>query len=188
MKQSFYDALTDCPVVAAIKDDKGLYRCLESEIKIVFILYGDIVRIADIVDCIKEKGKLAVVHMDLVTGLSGKEVAVDFIKKSTRADGIISTKLYLIRRARELDLVTILRLFAIDSMAFDNIKKQYEAVLPDIVEILPGIMPRIIKKITHLVPSPVIAGGMIVEKSDVIAAIDAGAISISSTNQDIWFI
>jgi len=60
MKQSFYDALTDCPVVAAIKDDKGLYRCLESEIKIVFILYGDIVRIADIVDCIKEKGKLAV--------------------------------------------------------------------------------------------------------------------------------
>ena len=69
-------------------------------------------------------------------------------------------------------MVTILRLFAIDSMAFDNIKKQYEAVLPDIVEILPGIMPRIIKKITHLVPSPVIAGGMIVEKSDVIAAID----------------
>ena len=41
--------------------------------------------------------KRQMVHVDLITGLSGKEVAVDFIKNNTLADGIISTKPALIR-------------------------------------------------------------------------------------------
>ena len=40
---------------------------------------------------IKDAGKLAMVHIDLIAGLSGKEVAVDYIKQETLADGIIST-------------------------------------------------------------------------------------------------
>ena len=53
-----YDTVTDCPVIAAIKDDAGLERCLDSDIQIVFVLYGDIVSIPEIVDRIKKKGKL----------------------------------------------------------------------------------------------------------------------------------
>ena len=49
--------------------------------------------------------------------------------------------------------------FVIDSMAFDNIQKQYEAACPDFVEILPGIMPKIIAKVAKMVSAPVIAGG-----------------------------
>lgn len=188
MNQEFYEALVDCPVIAAVKDDKGLERCLESDIQIVFILYGDIVKIPDMVTRIRQRGKQAVVHADLITGLSGKEVAMDFLKNSTNADGIISTKLPLIRRAKELGMVTVFRFFVIDSMAFDNLKKQYEAVQPDLVEILPGIMPKIITRVTKMVSAPVIAGGLIAEKTDIIAAIEAGAISISSTNQKTWFI
>lgn len=187
MNQDFYDALVDCPVIAAVKDDAGLERCLTSDIQIIFILYGDLVRLPDMVERIKARGKQAVVHMDLISGLSGKEVAVDFVKKSTGADGIISTKLPIIKRAKELGLVTVFRFFVIDSMAFDNIKKQYDMVQPDLVEILPGIMPKIIARMTRMVSAPVIAGGLIADKADVIAAIEAGAISISSTNQATWF-
>ena len=188
MEQTFYDTIVDCPVIAAVKDDEGLEKCLKSDIQIVFILYGDIIGIPEVIERIKEKGKLAVVHVDLITGLSTKEVAVDFIKKNTRADGIISTKMPLIKRGKELGLVTVFRFFVIDSMAFDNIKKQYDAVQPDLVEILPGIMPKIIARVSRLISSPLIAGGLIAEKNDIIAAIEAGAISISSTNQKTWFI
>lgn len=188
MNQEFYEALMDCPVIAAVKDDKGLERCLESEIQIVFILYGDLVKIPDMVTRLRQRGKKAIVHVDLITGLSGKEVAVDFIKNSTNADGIISTKMSLIRRAKELKMVTVFRFFVIDSMAFDNIKRQCEAAQPDLVEILPGLMPKIITRVTKMVSAPVIAGGLVAEKADVIAAIEAGAVSISSTNQKTWFI
>ena len=43
MEQKLYDTVTDCPVIAAIKDDSGLERCLDSDIQIIFVLYGDIV-------------------------------------------------------------------------------------------------------------------------------------------------
>ena len=89
MNREFKDALEASPIIAAVKDDEGLQRCKESDSQIVFILYGDICSIADKVEEVKACGKLAMVHIDLITGLSPKEIAVDFIKKYTNADGII---------------------------------------------------------------------------------------------------
>ena len=50
MEQRFYDAMADCPVVAAVKDFEGVEQCLKSDVKIVFILFGDICNIAEIVE------------------------------------------------------------------------------------------------------------------------------------------
>ena len=124
MNREFKDALEDSPVIAAIKDDNGLKECLKSDIQVVFILYGDICNIADIVDTVKQAGKMALVHLDLINGLSAKDVAVDFIKKYTKADGIISTKPALIKHAGEIGLTSVLRLFVIDSMAYENIDRK----------------------------------------------------------------
>ena len=121
MNREFKDALEDSPVIAAIKDDNGLKECLKSDIQVVFILYGDICNIADIVDTVKQAGKMALVHLDLINGLSAKDVAVDFIKKYTKADGIISTKPALIKHAGEIGLTSVLRLFVIDSMLTSTI-------------------------------------------------------------------
>ena len=111
---------------------------------------------------------------------------MDFIKKHTEANGIISTKPLLVKRAKELGLYTILRFFIIDSMAFENISKQCHLVKADFIEILPGVMPKIIKKICKMGNIPVIAGGLVMDKEDVMAALSAGAISVSTTNQDVW--
>lgn len=180
------EALEDCPVIAAVKDDKGLEECLDMEVELVFVLYGTVCTISDIVKKIKEKGKRAVVHMDLVHGLSGKEAAVDFLKHYTMADGIITTKPALIKYAKELGMFTVLRFFVIDSMAYDNIQKQTACYHPDVIEILPGLMPRVIEKIEKSVRCPVIAGGLISEKEDIVAALKAGASAISTTNPNVW--
>lgn len=187
MDQKLYDLLEANPIIAAVKDMGGVKACCErEEIKIVFILFGDICSVGSIVKELKAHGKLAMVHMDLITGLSGKEIAVDFIRTHTMADGIISTKPALIKRARELSLYTTLRVFVLDSMAFENIEKQMAAGRPDMIEILPGLMPKVIRRVTKLVKVPVIAGGLIAEKEDVVAALSAGAISVSTTNSGLW--
>ena len=188
MKKSYREALADSPVIAAIKDDAGLDRCLACESHIVFILYGDICSIADIVDRIKKAGKLAVVHVDLISGLASKEIAVDFIRRYTRADGVISTRPTLIRRARELDMLAILRLFVIDSMAYENLEKQVRAAKPDVIEILPALMPKVVSRICSISQTPVIAGGLVSEKEDILTLLQAGAVSVSTTHKDLWFI
>ena len=95
------------------------------------------------------------VHVDLISGLSPKEVSVEYLKEHTEADGIISTKPSLIKKAKELGMYTILRYFLLDSMAFENIRQQQHIVRPDF-------------------------------KEDVMAALSAGAIAVSSTNHQVW--
>lgn len=91
----------DCPVIAAIKDEEGLRKCIHSEIQIVFVLYGDICSIGDIVSRLKKAGKTVMVHLDLITGLSSREIAVTYLKAVTHADGIISTKPAVTDRQRK---------------------------------------------------------------------------------------
>lgn len=79
LQNSFQEQLEDCPVIAAARDMKGLARCCQSESGIVFILFGDVCTISEIVDHVKSAGKLAFVHMDLVNGLSSREISVDYI-------------------------------------------------------------------------------------------------------------
>ncbi len=188
MKKNYREALDDSPVIAAVKDDAGLERCLECESHIVFVLYGDICSIAAIVDKIKGAGKLAVVHLDLINGLASKEIAVDFIRQYTRADGVITTRPALIRRAKELGLLAILRMFVIDSMAYENLEKQVKAARPDVIEILPALMPKVVSRICSMSQIPVIAGGLVSEKEDIMSLLHAGVVSVSTTNKEIWFI
>ena len=187
MKQKFYDMIESNPVIAAVKDMDGLEKCCQLEdIKVIFILFGDICNISEIVRKIKEKEKMAVVHVDLINGLSPKEIAVDFIKNNTAADGIITTKPGLIKRAKELGLFTVLRFFLIDSMALENVRTLPGGVRPDVIEILPGLMPDIIRNICQDLKTPIIAGGLITDRESVMAALTAGAVCVSSTNQNVW--
>ena len=188
MKLSFREILEDTPIIAAVKNEEGLERCLASEIQVVFILFGDICSISDIVEKVKKAGKIAMIHLDLINGLSSKEIALDFIREYTQADGIITTKSTLIKYARQLSLYTVLRYFVMDSMALANIEKQAGGILPDVIEVLPGVMPKIIRKVNEISKVPVIAGGLISDREDVMSALNSGAVAISSTSYDVWFL
>ena len=59
---------------------------------------------------------------------------------------------------------------------------------PDVIEVLPGLMPKAIRRLVSYTSVPVIAGGLIGDREDVISMLSAGALAISSTNEDIWFL
>ena len=180
------ELMADCPVIAAVKDMEGLEASLRADVKVVFVLFGTVCNIAEIVERIKSADRLAMVHLDLITCLSAKDVSVDFIRRNTRADGIISTKQPIIARAAELGFCTVQRFFVIDSMALANVTRRHDACRPDFIEILPGVMPKIIRRICRETPIPVIAGGLIADKEDIMGALGAGACAISTTNPKIW--
>ena len=185
----FIRIVEDNPIIAAVKDDEGLEECLRSDIGVVFILYGNIGSIIDIVKKIKRAGKLALVHMDLVSGMQAKDVSVDYIRNYTEADGIITTKVNLLPRAKELGLNTILRTFVLDSTAMETLDRNSrpEAVQPDIMEVLPGtLLPDVIRQIVSSCRVTVMVSGLITRKSEVMNALKSGAVSISTTNRKLW--
>lgn len=187
-KSELIRRLAETPVIAAVKSPELLDRALASDCGVVFVLSGDILTIGDTVARIKEAGKTAFVHMDLIDGLAAREVAIDFITRSTRADGVISTKPALIRYARTRGLLSVQRFFLLDSIALTGIQKQMAQEGGDVVEVLPGVMPKIIRSIVSSAQKPVIAGGLIMDKEDVVGALGAGAVAVSSTNPEVWFL
>ena len=135
---------------------------------------------------VKNAGKAAMVHLELIEGLSGKEIAVDAIHALTRADGIISTRAAQIKRARQLGLATIQRCFLLDSRSVRSLQAQAAQGKPDYVEILPGVIPRVIAELAHGMNTPLIAGGLIKTKEEVVAALGAGAVAVSTTAESVW--
>ena len=114
MNQNFYEAVEDNPIIAAVKSMEDVEECCKhDDIRVIFILFGDVCSIGSIVKTIRDAGKIAMVHMDLISGLSPKEIAVEFIKEQTEADGIISTKPSLIKKAKEMSSTNSILSFSI---------------------------------------------------------------------------
>ena len=185
----FIQAVEANPVIAAVKSDEGLRHCLDTDIGIVFTLYGDLGSIENIVKQIKDAGKIAMVHIDLVNGMQPKEVSLDFIRNRTGADGIITTKYSLVQHAKNLELNTILRMFMLDSTSMETLDRysRQDSVQPDIMELLPGtLLPDVIRRANQICRVPVMASGLISRKEEIMNALKNGAISISTTNETLW--
>lgn len=178
--------LAENPIIAAVKDDKGLERALLTDCRIIFLLYGNVCSVSGLVERIKSDHKLVMVHIDLIDGLSSKDVAVAFLRQNTQADGVISTKPAIVKAAKEQGLLVIQRFFLIDSLAMANFQKYTEVQAADAIEILPATMPKVIRKITAACRLPIIAGGLISDKEDILLALQNGAAAVSSTNQEVW--
>ena len=184
----FSDLFDDVPIIAAVKSDKELHESLVCDSNVIFLLFSDICSVADYVRIIKDAGKLAFVHIDLIEGLAPREVGVDYIRQYTQADGIISTKAPLVRYAKSQGLIAIRRFFLLDSMALEAISRGAHQPDADAYEVLPGVMPKIIAEIADECDKPIIAGGLIRDKEDVVGALSAGAVAVSSTNSKVWFL
>lgn len=185
MSKKLSEILDNNPVIPAIKNADGLKAVLEADSEIVFVLYGSIINIADVIDEITASGKMAFVNVDLLEGFASKEIVVQYIRKNTKARGILSSKAPMIKAAKEMGFYTVHRLFIIDSFSFDNLGKQIAISQPDYLEILPG-WPRLISWVMETTTIPIISGGLICCKEDVIAALKAGARAICSTNPEVW--
>lgn len=185
-KMKFYSKIQDNPIVAAVNDIKELELALESDCEIIFLLTGSIFNLKDIVTRVKEKEKMICIHLDLLEGFSKDLIALRYINEYIQPHGIITTKSNLIKKAKNMDMFLIQRLFILDSLSLETGITSIQTVKPDAIEILPGIMPKIIKKISKETQIPLIAGGLINDKEDVIESLKAGAIGVSSSNNGIW--
>ncbi len=186
-KNSLGQLLSACRIIPGIKDNRGLADAVRAENGVVFILYGNIVTIPDIVSTLKRAGKMVFVNVDLLGGSSSNDIIVRFLKEHSDADGILSSKAAVLKAATLMGFYTIHRLFIIDSFSFSNIDRQIRLSKPDCIEILPG-WPKLVTWTREKTDLPIISGGMICTADDVRASLQAGSIAVSSTNEEVWTI
>jgi glycerol uptake operon antiterminator len=87
----FYEMIRAIPVIPAVKAHEEIDYCLNHASPLVFVLYGDILTIPEVVKKIKNAGKTVLVHLDLIDGLKPRDIAIDYLE-GVKADGILSAK------------------------------------------------------------------------------------------------
>lgn len=186
MKQIFNDKLKKNPIIAAVKDLDNLDAALNSDCEVIFLLCGTIFNLKEIVEKVKNKNKIIFIHVDLVEGFSRDATALKYIHDEIKPDGIISTKNSQLKVAKSLGLLTVQRIFIVDSLSIDTAVKASQMINPDSIEIMPGIMPRITKQLSSSLDVPVIVGGLISDSYEVSNAISGGALGVSTSSLKLW--
>lgn len=177
------EKLEICPVIAAVRQG-NLLDALASPAEVVFVLDENIKTAAQTVKLAHEQRKAVFIHADLTRGIGKDKYGIEYLA-SIGADGVISTHANLIRYAKEFGLVTVQRYFAVDSQGLLSIREMINTAKPDLVEILPGVVDKVISRFASE-KVPVIAAGLIETKAEVTRALSCGALAVSTGKKELW--
>ena len=100
-------------IIAATRSDEEFSLALQSETEIIFDLCADILSLTKKIKVAHDGGKKLYIHVDLAEGVGRDKSGITLLKKMG-VDGIISTKVNLIKLAREIGLSTVQRFFIVD--------------------------------------------------------------------------
>lgn len=183
--QEIKDCFERSPVIAAVQNS-NIEKALASPVEIIFNLRVSLLEIEECIKKVHSAGKKIFIHIDLADGIGKDKTGVMYLAR-LGVDGIISTRGQLIRFGNEAGLVTVQRFFALDSKGVDGIEEMLDTAKPDLIEIMPGIASKVIKRFVGG-KIPVIAGGLIETKQEITEALKNGAEAISTGKAELWYI
>ena len=175
------------PIIAAIKEIKDLEKVPKENISVIFILRSKLSNLKKIVDKAIELDTLIFLHIDMVKGIGKDREAIKYLASEIGIDGIVTTKGRLIKSAKKEGLITIQRLFLLDSESLKTGKRMLKNNKPDLVEVLPApIIPELIDELRTKIETPIIAGGLVKNKEQVENILLAGVLGISTSDEELW--
>jgi glycerol uptake operon antiterminator len=178
--------MVESQIISSIKKEVDIEHAINSNSNICFLLTGNLITTKGYIDKLKKNEKYVFLHLDFIEGLSNTRSAIKYIAQNWKPDGIISTKSNVIKYAIEEGLHTIQRIFLIDRNAIRHGISTAKSIKPDAIEVLPGLMPKIIDELTKEVELPIIVGGLISNSNEIMDALKAGALAVSASNPKLW--
>lgn len=171
-------------VIAAVNSEETLEKACMSNVNIIFDIAPNIEKIEHYVSMCRQSGKMLFVHIDLAEGIGKDKYGLRFIQK-LGVEGVISTRAGLIKSAKELGMKTVQRIFVLDSHSIRTAETIVKTG-PDMVEIMPGVIPVAIREIHEMLDIPIIAGGLVRTAEDIEMILAAGAVAASTSETTLW--
>jgi glycerol uptake operon antiterminator len=179
-------AMDICSVIPAARGFKELDAALASDCETIFLLYGELIHLKNIMQSVRRTGKKLFLHIELLKGIKEDEASIHYLAKELKVDGIISTRTPSLICAKKYGLKTIQRGFLIDSQSLHTIIKNASIGNPDYIELLPGFSYPMISQIKQSLNIDIIMGGFINEEDQVDRMFKEGAIAVSTSHQNLW--
>lgn len=178
--------MVESQIIASVQNEKDLKDAVTCKSNIVFLLTGDLMTTPKYIQELQEANKLVFLHLDFIEGISNSKSALTYVASNWKPTGIITTKSYIVKMANELGLETVQRIFLLDRGAINKGIEMVKSCKPSAVEIMPGIIPKVIDELSRDLNFPIIAGGLITNLQEVHQALEAGALAVSSGDPEMW--
>lgn len=178
--------LANQQILPAIRDLRDLEVFIKSDIQVAVLLEVHVGRLQAIFNLLQQHEKRVFVHIDLIQGMKADEYATEYVCQTYRPYGVISTKGSVIAKAKQLGVLTVQRLFLIDSTSLERSYRLIARTQPDFIEVLPGLVPTYIRAVHEKTGIPVFAGGLVTTPLEVETALDAGATVVTTSNRSLW--
>ncbi|WP_269431671.1 glycerol-3-phosphate responsive antiterminator [Bacillus sp. JCM 19034] len=173
-------------ILPAVRNMKDFETFIKSNYKYGVFLELHLSQLKNVFEMAHKREKKMFLHADLVQGLKNDEYAAEYLCQEVNPYGLISTKPGVILKARQKGVKAIQRIFILDSNALKRNITLIQKAQPDFVEVLPGLIPKIIKEINYKTERDVFAGGLIETVDEVENAIQAGAKAVTTSNIKLW--
>lgn len=184
----FFDRISNNQVIASIYDLDSLDLALNSPCEIIFLLTGNIFNLKEISNRVRKENKGLYILVDSIDGFSKDTWGLEYIVKNICPDGIITEKNNLVKLSKDMGVFSIQRLYISNGCSLRKNLNSIKKNRPNVIELLPGIIPRIISQIILETKIPLIASGLIRDIFDINLAFEAGAIGITTSNKALWYI
>lgn len=173
-------------IIPAAHQERDIEKIIALEGEYLVMLETHIAQLKSLVNLAKSANKKVILHADLINGLKNDDYGAEYLCQEIRPAGIVSTRSNVVIKAKQQHIIAIQRLFTIDSSAYTKGIAMIEKTNPDAIELLPGILPNQIARMKAMMNIPLIAGGLIETEEQVNAALENGAIAITTSNKKLW--
>ncbi|EFI83720.1 glycerol-3-phosphate responsive antiterminator [Listeria grayi] len=173
-------------IIPAAHQERDIEKIIALDGEYLVMLETHIAQLKSLVNLAKSANKKVILHADLINGLKNDDYGAEYLCQEIRPAGIVSTRSNVVIKAKQQHIIAIQRLFTIDSSAYTKGIAMIEKTNPDAIELLPGILPNQIARMKAMMNIPLIAGGLIETEEQVNAALENGAIAITTSNKKLW--
>lgn len=172
-------------IIAATRTEEDFSAALKSSVSCIFLLSSNILTIKEYLDRAHNAGKKVFVHIDMSDGIGRDNAGVAYLSK-IGVDGIITTRTGIIRAAKENSIPCVQRIFAIDNQATQTSVGAICNQKPTYIEIMPGVITKVVEKFARLTDIPIIVGGLVETAEEIENAKKSGAFAASTSNRELW--
>ncbi|MCL6632498.1 MAG: glycerol-3-phosphate responsive antiterminator [Alicyclobacillus herbarius] len=173
-------------VIPAAKTIKEYEQLLDSPHPFIILLQTHLAQLDPLLKLARRQGKKVLLHADMIQGLKHDEAAAQFLCQYMRPYGLISTHASVLSVAKKHRLVTIQRMFLLDSQSLSTSLRLLTSAMPDFIEVIPGVLTDVIAEIKTKTQVPLLAGGFIRTPEDVHKALKAGATAVTTSRKELW--
>lgn len=176
-------------VIPSLRNLKNIEKAIKSPSEYILLSEVNIGNLKEISAICRKAKKKVLVSVDVLGGFKGDKIGVKLLKNLFQIDGVVSTNVQVLRMAKQEGLLTVYRLFMIDSRSLTRAAQILKQGDFDCVEVLPGEYAYqkvdIIKK--HLSSDvQLIASGFIETQEIADKILSKDFIAVTSSQTKLW--